>query len=74
MADRIEVNGPELEDVIGGALVWTKGIVYPKDNPNAQYHFDNYPACRDYIQKYWKGGAQTEETLKMLEEAKLVWK
>lgn len=73
MSDRIEINEEALEDVVGGALVWTKGIVYPKDNPNAQYHFSDYAACRDYIQKNWKGGAQTEETLKMLKAAGLVW-
>lgn len=73
MANRVEINDAALDDVVGGALVWSKGIVYPKDNPNAQYHFSDYTACRDYIQKNWKGGAQTEETLKMLQAAGLVW-
>lgn len=74
MADRIEINTPDLEDVVGGALVWTKNGVYPKDNPDAIYQFKDYSACIDYIKKNWKGGAQTEETLKMLEAAGLVWK
>ena len=74
MADRIEINTLELEDVVGGALVWSKDGVYPKDNPSAVYQFSDYSACTAYIKKYWKGGPQTEETLKMLEKAHLVWK
>lgn len=73
MSDRIEVSGQDLENVVGGALVWEKGIVYPKDNPDAVYHYSSFNDCIAYITKYWKGGAQTEETLKMLQDAKLVW-
>lgn len=73
MADRMEINDAALDDVVGGALVWSKDGVYPKENPNAVYHFSDFNACIQYIQKNWKGGAQTEETLKMLQAAGLVW-
>lgn len=73
MANRIEINEEALDDVVGGALVWSKDGVYPKDNPSAVYHFSDYKACTDYIKKNWKGGPQTEETLKMLKAAGLVW-
>ncbi len=73
MSDRISLNEEALDSVVGGALVWAKGTVSPKDNPSAVYHYSDYKACTDYIKKNWKGGAQTEETLKMLKAAGLVW-
>ncbi len=73
MADRFELNEESLDNVVGGALVWAKGTVSPKDNPSAVYHYSDFNACIQYIQKNWKGGAQTEETLKMLKAAGLVW-
>ncbi len=73
MTNRMEVNENELENIVGGALVWEKGIVYPKDNPSAVYHWSDYEACTDYIKENWHGGAQTEETLIMLKNAGLVW-
>ena len=73
MSDRINLNEEALEDVVGGALVWKKDTVYPKDNPNAVYHYSDLNACVNYIKSNWKGGAQTEETLKMLQAAGLVW-
>ena len=74
MADRIEINEEALEDVVGGALVWKKGTVYPKDNPDAVYKYSDLNACMNYIRNNWKGGAQTEKTLQMLQAAGLVWK
>ena len=74
MADRVEVNANELENVVGGALCWGGGDVYPQDDPGAVYHYNDYDACADYIKRHWPGGKQNEDTLKMLEEAGLVWK
>ena len=75
MADkRVPLNEAELENVVGGALVWAAGVVYPKDNPDAKYSFKKYSECRDYIKKYWSGAVQNEDTLKMLEDAGLVTK
>ena len=75
MADkRVALNEVELDSVVGGALIWDAGVVYPKDNPDAKYSFKKYSECRDYIKKYWPGGVQNEATLKMLEEAGLVTK
>lgn len=74
MADRIEINGNELDNVVGGALRWSKGKVYPKDNPSAVYRYSDYDACVDYIKRNWPGGAQNEDTLKMLMAAGLVRK
>lgn len=73
MSDRIELNDDSLKDVVGGALVWKKDYVYPKDNPDAVYHYSDLSACVEYIKKNWKGGAQTEQTLLMLKAAGLVW-
>lgn len=73
MSDRIELNDGELNEVVGGALVWSSEGVYAKDHPDIVFQFKDYRKCREYIQLYWKGGAQTLETLLMLKEAKLVW-
>ena len=73
MSDRINLNDEALENVVGGALVWKKGNVYPKDNPNAVYHYSDLNACVEYIKNNWQGGAQNEDTLKMLKAAGLVW-
>lgn len=73
MTDRIELHDEEMNDVVGGALVWGAQGVYAKDHPEVVFQFGDYKACREYIQKNWKGGAQTLETLKMLQAAGLVW-
>lgn len=73
MADRIELNNEQLDDVVGGALTWKGGNVYPKDDPSAVYHYSDYTACMAYIKANWPGGAHNEETLKMLKAAGLVW-
>lgn len=72
MAERFEINENELTDVVGGALVWESGVVYPQDDPDARYSFTSYSKCRDYIKANWPGGKQNEDTLIMLEEAGLV--
>lgn len=74
MANRVNLNDAELENVVGGALRWCDGNVYPKDNPSAVYHYSDYTDCMKYIKENWPGGAHNEDTLKMLEEAGLVWK
>lgn len=73
MSDRIELNDGELNDVVGGALVWSSEGVYAKDHPEIVYHFKDYKACREYIRENWKGGAQTLATLEMLKSKGLVW-
>ena len=74
MTNRAEINDNELDKVVGGALKWKgDGTVYPKDNPDAVYHYSNYADCLAYIKTYWRGGAQNEDTLKMLKAAGLVW-
>lgn len=74
MANRVELNEQAMQDVVGGALVWGAEGVYAKDNPDIIFQFGDYKACRDYIQKHWRGGAQTLATLEMLEDAGLVWR
>lgn len=74
MSDRIEIDANKLDDVVGGALKWGGGNVYPKDDPSAVYHYNNYPACMAYIKEHWPGGAHNEDTLIMLKDAGLVWK
>ena len=74
MAERVELNMNDMEDVVGGALIWESGVVYPKDNPGAKYSFTKYSACRAYIKANWPGGPQNEDTLRMLEAAGLVHK
>lgn len=74
MADRIAINNEDqLEDVVGGALKWSGGKVWPKDKPDVVYHYSDYTACMAYIKAHWPGGAHNEDTLKMLKDAKLVW-
>ena len=74
MSDRINLNDAELEDVVGGALKWSGGNVYPKDDPSKVYHYTDYVACMSYIKANWPGGAHGEATLQMLEAAGLVWR
>lgn len=71
---RVALNETELDSVVGGALIWDAGVVYPKDNPEAKYSFTKYSECRDYIKQNWPGGVQNEDTLKMLEAAGLITK
>ena len=74
MADRIEIDSNELENVVGGALKWQGGNVWPKDDPSIVYHYSDYTACMAYIKQYWTGGAHGEATLQMLEAAGLMWR
>ena len=74
MTNRKEVNFEDLNNVVGGALRWKgDGTVYPKDNPDAVYHYSDYGECLAFIKLNWHGGAQNEDTLKMLKAAHLVW-
>ena len=73
MTDRVELHDEEMDDVVGGALVWSSEGVYAKDNPSVIYKFGDYKLCREYIRTYWKGGAQTSATLQMLKDAGLIW-
>ena len=74
MADVVKLNDDDLDSVSGGALMWAGGRVYPMDDPSAVYRFRDYDACSDYIRANWPGGAQNEDTLKMLEAVGLVWR
>lgn len=74
MSNREVINENELIDVVGGALRWQGGKVYPKDNPTHVYTFTDYYACTDYIKNNWPGGTHNEDTLIWLEAAGLVTK
>ena len=72
MTDRIELNEQQVEDVVGGALVWQGGEVWPKDDPSKVYHYTDYNACVAWLQKNWSG-KQNESTLEALKAAGLVY-
>lgn len=74
MSDRVQLNETELDSVVGGALRWQGGQVYPKDNPSHVYKYSSYTACTDYIKNNWPGGTHNEDTLRWLEDAGLVTK
>ena len=74
MSKRAELNDNLLDDVVGGALRWQGGKVWPKDNPTHIYTFDDYEAATDYIKNNWPGGTHNEDTLIWLEAAGLVQK
>jgi hypothetical protein len=71
MTNREELNEKQVEEVVGGALKWCGGAVWPKDNPSAIYHYTDYYACIAWIQANWTG-KQTEDTLVALMDAGLV--
>lgn len=74
MSNRIELNDQETDNVIGGALRWTKdGTVYPKNDPSVQYTYTDYYECQAWLVKYWDG-VQNEATLQAMETAGLVHK
>ena len=74
MSKRELIDENALEDVVGGALRWQGGKVYPKDNPSHIYTYTNYEDCTDYIKNNWPGGTHNEDTLKWLEAAGKVTK
>ena len=74
MAIRNEISGDDLDLIVGGALRWQGGKVWPKDNPTHKYTFTDYEACTDYIKNNWPGGTHNESTLQWLEAAGLVHK
>lgn len=74
MSDRREIQDAELEMVVGGALRWMGGKVWPKNNPTHVYTFSDYEKCTDYIKNHWPGGTHDEKTLQWLEDAGLVKK
>ena len=72
--ERRAINDNDLQNVVGGKLEWGNGDVYTAGQPDLLYHYNDYPACVAYIKANWPGGAHGLKTLKMLEEAGLVWK
>lgn len=72
MTDRIELNEQEVEGVVGGALKWQGGKVWPKNDPSKVYHYKDYYACIAWIQENWHG-TQNESTLQALQSAGLVY-
>ena len=74
MGKRVEIDENILDDVVGGALVWDNGVVYPLGNPDCKYSFANYDDCRNYIKNNWTGGPQNEDALMALEAAGLIYK
>jgi len=54
MSDRIMIEEDDLNNVVGGSLLWTREGVYCKENPGKVYSFaGNYAACRLWIQQNW---------------------
>ena len=73
MADRFEINENDLEEVVGGSLIWGKQGVYCKENPTVTYSFGKYSECRTWIQENWKGKPQDNSLLEALAAAGLIW-
>lgn len=76
MSERIELNVDELEDVVGGAIVWKpSGICYDRDNPDIQFHFnvDQFDEIMKYLMQNNGGGAHNLASLEMLRDAGYVW-
>lgn len=73
MANRIELNEKETEEVVGGLLYWNSenGTVYPHDNPNAVFAYADYTECCQWLVANWNK-KQTEACLVAMEEAGLV--
>lgn len=75
MANRVEINELDLEEVVGGTLVWSKQGVYCKEDADkTMYSFSNYADCRTWIQNNWSQKPQNEEMLRQMEIAGLVHK
>lgn len=74
MGNRIELDENNVDEVVGGALVWDGGVVFPLSNPDCKYAFNSYDDCREFIKNNWTGGPQNEDALMMLEAAGLVYK
>lgn len=72
MSDRIELNNNELEDVVGGALRWSGGKVWWKNDSSVKYRFDNYEACLQWLRQNWGGQVQDASALRALENAGLI--
>lgn len=72
MSERIKIDDQAVENVLGGALRWTSdGIVYPKDNPDVQFSYADFDACRAWLVTNWSG-IQNEDCLIAMEAAGLV--
>lgn len=73
MSERRELFDQELESVVGGVLKWRDGVVYPKNDPDATYSYDDYSKCQAWIVSHWSG-TQDENCLKAMEAEGLVHK
>jgi len=74
MAERKELNDREADTIVGGALRWLDtGIVFPKNDPGAQYRYTDYYQCQSWLIKNWSG-VQDENALRAMEGAGLVHK
>ena len=73
MTKRSEINDFELDSVVGGSLIWSKGGVYCKEDPETTYGFYSYSACREWIQNNWSGKPQDNDCLRALEDAGLIY-
>ena len=73
---RLELNTNELDQVVGGAIVWKPdGTCFPKDNPDVIFHFDvnKIDEILNYIRINNGGKAHNLETLQMLKSVGYVW-
>ncbi len=72
MADRIELNDNEMEDVVGGVLRWKNGEVWVKTNPDCKYRYADYNACKAWLVTHWNG-TQDESCLAAMAAEGLVF-
>lgn len=73
MSDRIQLSDQEMEDVVGGALRWKNGEVWPKNDPSCVYEYFDYGACKAWIVNNWND-TQDERTLEAMASQGLVRK
>ena len=73
MSNRIKISENQVENVVGGLLLWEGGIVHPLDDPNAKYSYTDYTACQQWLVANWDS-AQKEDCLIAMESVGLVKK
>lgn len=67
-----KLSDDELDNISGGVLRWTGGVVTVKNgDPNVQYSYADYYACQAWLVANW-GGTQDETCLQAMEAAGLV--
>lgn len=74
MADFVALSDDDLDGVAGGVLRFRGGKVYSLDDPNNIYYFNDYDACKAFIEANWGGAALDDAALQLLESAGLIWR